>query len=448
MAISEKIYDNSPVWIQNAMCSIKGWLIKRRRYNKSFYKELYRYEHGLYDGAKELASFLQAIRKMPQYCQNIDDELIKKVAQGNMQPMERFPIIDKTYVKANYSNFLNPEYKDPLFEMRTSGTTGSGLIFPYSVEMEHRQWAVWWRYRRWLGIDFKTWCGWFGGKRIIAPDNKKKPYWRINRAGRQVMFSTFHLTEKTVTDYYSEILRRKLTWLHGYPSHITHLAALILKCDLHPLAHVEVITTGAENVLGNQISIIKQAFPKAILRQHYGLNEGVANISQTLEGEWKIDQDFCFVEFIPLSPDTPNVCRIIGTGFSNKAFPLIRYDTGDIATIEHIDGKNINVKSIDGRSSNVVYQPDGSSICEASLSIFLHDFMNVAEAQFHQDSLSNVDLWIVKGRNYSSEDEKLIRESFKRYFDRHMNLNIKYVDKVQRTSSGKLKLVISNLNTK
>ena len=96
MAISEKIYDKSPVFMQNTMCSIKGWLIKRRRYNKSFYKELFRYEHGLYDGAKELASFLQAVRDMPQYNRYIDDELIEKVAQGDMQPMERFPIIDKT----------------------------------------------------------------------------------------------------------------------------------------------------------------------------------------------------------------------------------------------------------------------------------------------------------------------------------------------------------------
>ena len=36
----EKIYDMAPVWVQNLMCSVKGWMIKRRRYGKGFFEEL------------------------------------------------------------------------------------------------------------------------------------------------------------------------------------------------------------------------------------------------------------------------------------------------------------------------------------------------------------------------------------------------------------------------
>lgn len=448
MSIIEKIYDQSPVFIQNMGINVKGWLIQRRRYNKGFYKELFRYEHGLYDGAKELALFLQSVRDMPQYSQYIDDELLHRVAQGDMKPMQRFPIIDKAYVKANYANFINPNFKGQVFEMRTSGTTGSGLIFPYSVEMENRQWAVWWRYRRGLGVDLDTWCGWFGGKRIIASCNKNKPYWRINHFGRQIMFSAVHLTENTVMDYHAEIKRRELLWLHGYPSNISRLAALMLRCDLPPLNDVKVITTSSENLLKYQIAIIKQAFPNAIVRQHYGLNEGVVAMNEVLEGTWKIEDDFCYVEFIPLSDDTPNVCRIVGTGFSNKAFPLIRYDTGDIVTIESYVDKSTYKLNVDGRSSNVIHQPNGGDICEASLSILMHDFMSVAEAQFHQIAITEIELWIVKGQRYNSEDEKKIYESCKRYFDKCMKLCIKYVDRIPRTSSGKLKLVVSDMDAK
>ena len=38
-------------------------------------------------------------------------------------------------------------FQGEIIIMKTRG----GLIFPYSVEMENRQWAVWWRYRRALG---------------------------------------------------------------------------------------------------------------------------------------------------------------------------------------------------------------------------------------------------------------------------------------------------------
>ena len=56
----------------------------------------------------------------------------------------------------------------------TSGTTGSGFNFPETREMEQKQWAVWWRFRKWHGINSSMWCGWFGG-RLIASINQKNP---------------------------------------------------------------------------------------------------------------------------------------------------------------------------------------------------------------------------------------------------------------------------------
>ena len=94
---------------------------------------------------------------------------------------------------------------------------------------------------------------------------------------------------------------------------------------------------------------------------------------------------------MPLSEKNPNVCRIVGTGFSNLAFPLVRYDTGDLATISKDEEGNVCIQSIDGRSSNVIKLPDGHEITEAALSILLHDFMHVIEAQFFQPASGTVD---------------------------------------------------------
>lgn len=311
--------------------------------------------------------------------------------------------------------------------------------------MENKQWAVWWRYRRALGIELDTWCGWFGGKRIIDPNNKKGPYWRINRPGKQVMYSSLHMTEDTVTLYWQDIQKRKLTWVHGYPSHIAKFAALALDMGLESLQDVRFVTTGAENLLGNQKLLMKKMFPNALIRQHYGLMEGVANISQDKEGKWKVDDDFAFVEFIPISKDNPNVCRIIGTGFSNPAFPLIRFDTGDIATVEQLPDGTTKVISINGRSSNVLRGPDGFEINEARLSIVLHDFNNIVECQFHQHSPTEIDLLVVKNKAYNDDDEQKLRENLAECFDKRMNVSILYTESIKRTKAGKLKLVISDI---
>lgn len=435
------IYDKAPVWVQNLMCSVKGAFIKRRRYGKQFYEELRKLEDGEYDQRKELYAFLTQARELPAY-----KGLIGEVTMENVYDvLHCMPIIDKSFVKSHLDELTNDSCTEPLFLMRTSGTTGGGLVFPYTVRMENKHWGVWWRYRRALGIDIDTWCGWFGGKRIIDPNCHKSPYWRVNKPGRQVMFSSMHITSETVDCYHEEIDYRKLTWLHGYPSHIAKFAALALDKGLAPLKDVKYVTTGAENLLGNQLSLMQKMFPNAIIRQHYGLMEGVANISQNKEGEWVVDDDFAYVEFIPVSDDNPNVCRIIGTGFSNPVFPLVRYDTGDIATIERKADGTVKVISIDGRSSNVLKGPDRFEINEARLSIVLHDFNNIVEAQFVQHTMTDIDLLVVRNLQYNDSDERQLQANITECFDKRMNVNIKYVNEVEKTKSGKLRLVVSEI---
>ena len=437
----QKLYDKAPVWVQNIMCSVKGWLIKRRRFGHQFFSELEAFEQGKYNSENELESFLEIAKNCVFYKETYEANSEKK----GEELLKTFPIITKSDVKAHMAEFVNLKCNEPKFEMRTSGTTGGGLVFPYTVRMENKHWAIWWRYRRRLGLNFDTWCGWFGGKRIIDPNNKKPPYWRINRPGKQVMFSTLHLTRETVGLFRDEIDKLKLPWLHGYPSHIAKFAAFALDAKLEPLLNVKWVTTGAENLLGNQMSLMQKMFPTAMIRQHYGLMEGVANISQDTNGEWQIDDDFAKVEFIPVSEDNPNVCRIIGTGFSNPAFPLIRYDTGDIATINRLEDGTIKVLSIDGRSSNVLNGPDGFEINEARLSIVLHDFNNIIEAQFIQHSLTDIELLIVRNSSYNDMDEQKLKANIAECFDKRMNVNISYVQEIERPASGKLKLVVNRM---
>ena len=416
-------------------------MIKRRRYGEQFFTELKAFEEGKYDPNEELESFLDVVKDVPYYANTFN---ANKGEKGEAL-LKEFPILTKTDVKSHIKDLTNEGCTEPKFDMRTSGTTGGGLVFPYTVRMENKHWAIWWRYRRRLGIDFDTWCGWFGGKRIIDPNCKKAPFWRVNRSGRQVMFSTLHLTRNTVADFRNEIERRKLPWLHGYPSHIAKFAAIALDAGLEPLLNVKWVTTGAENLLGNQLLLMKQMFPNAMIRQHYGLMEGVANMSQDINGDWIIDDDFAKIEFVPVSNDNPNVCRIIGTGFSNPAFPLIRYDTGDLASVEWSQDGGVKVLKIDGRSSNVIKGPDGFEINEARLSIVLHDFNNIVEAQFVQHSLENIVLKVVRNSAYNDKDEEKLKSNIAECFDKRMNVNIVYVEDIPRPISGKLKLVISEL---
>lgn len=434
----ETIYNHAPIWVQNVMCSAKGWQIQKRRYGNGFFKELDLLKRHAINPDEELSKFLKAIEHVPAY-RNVFNA---KVPGKGKVSIKDFPIINKAIVKAHLDDYLNPDFHGPMFLNHTSGTTGSGIVFPNSVAYENRQWATWWRYRNNLGIKFGTWCGWFSCAHMVVPINETKPpYWRINWPGRQVMFSSYHLNASNVASYFDEINRRGLTWIHGYASVIRFLCRLALEKGLPPATNVKFLTTGAENLLPAYIEDMRKVFPNALIRTHYGQTEGVANFSQTPTGDWEIDEDFAYVEFIPVDPGTPSRCRIVGTSFSNLAFPLVRYDIGDIATVEWSNGK-AKVLNIEGRENEYFVMKDGTTINTLRVYDIFKEAGNVVESQIRILGDDHVELAIVRGARYSANDEKEIIALARKYFTIATRVDISYVDKIERAASGKFKAVV------
>ncbi|HEX7167607.1 MAG TPA: hypothetical protein VF230_11565, partial [Acidimicrobiales bacterium] len=172
----------------------------------------------------------------------------------------------------------------------TGGTSGAPLRFPTTRIALQQQWAMWWRYRMWHGLSLGVWSAHFGGQPIVPASVTRPPFWRINRPSRQVYFSPLHLTAETAPVYTSEMRRRRLSWIHGYPSVIAMLASYILDSSLDP-GVIEWVTVGAENLTHGQAEVITAAFGVRP-RQHYGLAEGVANFSECVLGTLHVDEDF------------------------------------------------------------------------------------------------------------------------------------------------------------
>ena len=433
----QKIYDLAPIWVQNVMCSVKGWMIVRKRFSKDFLRELRHMERREENPDELLKNFLEEARNVPAYAEVFNS------SKGEVS-LNDFPIINKAYVKEHYEEFYNRNYKGPTLVIHTSGTTGTSINIPQSQSFEHRQWATWWRYREELGIEYDTWYGWFGsGVKLVPVKQKKPPYWRVDFVGKRVMFGTSHLNFDTVDDYVREIKRRNLSWLHGHASRLCYLSRLIIEKGIAPIENVRFVTTGSENLLPPNVIEIQRAFPNAIVRTHYGQTEGVANFSQTKEGDWRIDDDFAKVEFIPIDPKNLERCRIVGTNFSNPYFPLIRYDMGDIACVKWVDGKPI-VQGIEGRDNELITLANGTLVSAlVSYEIFC-DQENVREAQLRVlDSGHELELLVVKGSKFTAKDETAILEKTRRHLKDDICLSIRYTDAIPRAPSGKFRAVVS-----
>ena len=444
LGLLNRVYYNLPVWMQNVMCSAKGYVICKRRYKRQFYKYLYQYEKGEIDPERELRNFLEIANRTNFYNSLFAKSGFDLNTLDIYAEIRKLPILSKQDIIDNYQGIVNDKYVGKTIGIGTSGTTGVGLFFPMAVETEMKQWAVWWRYRRRLGITLGTWCGWFGGKIIVPTTQKKPPFWRINIPGHQVMFSYLHLTEHTISLYYQEIKKRQLPWLHGYACNIYLLASLIKSKQLPPLECVKFVTTGSDNLLDSYRLLIKQVFPCAEVHQHYGLGEAVANFSEDRDEVISVDEDFAYVEFLPLDKNTPELCRIIGTGFSNPAFPLVRYDTGDIARIGYSKQGKIQIFGIDGRSTEYIKLPGGRRIGITGLDNFEY-LTKIEAAQYVQKDLYSLTVKVVRRSGYDQEEEKALLNEIYSRIPKEMKVTIEYVDKLERTKSGKIRLIISEI---
>jgi phenylacetate-CoA ligase len=453
-SILKRLYRHAPVPLQNLGISLKGYQLRHRRFGGDFDDVLAATEtRDEWDRAAlqsyqrdRLSAFLETADEAPFWRSRFEEHGVDPSGERPFEELAKLPVLTKPEVK-NAQESLRPASidEDSLYDCHTSGTTGSGLQFTQTKSAIQEQWAVWWRYRRRFGLDRETWCGYFGGRPIVPVEDGEPPFWRVNAAGRQVMFSTYHLSPQTVDTYVAEIRERELEWLHGYPSALSLLATVAEDRGVEPPSSVEVVTTGAETLFDHQRAAIERVFD-ARVHQHYGLAEAVANISECPAGTLHVDEDFAYVEF--LSQDGSDGKRIVGTNWSNPAFPLLRYDTGDLATVSKsgcscgIPGRCVD--SLLGRVEDYVVRPNGARV--GRLDHIFKDAETVSEGQLYQPSRERVVVRIVPREDYTDRTEAQIRSKTRDRLGADINVDFEYREEIPRTDSGKIKFVVSDVD--
>ena len=359
--------------------------------------------------------------------------------------MAKLPILTKSQAQDHLAELAATGMpRERTRTVHTSGTTGGGLRFETTLHAIQEQWAMWWRYRHWHGIERGTWCGHFAGRSIVPLSQGDPPFWRYNRPGRQVIFSGYHMSPTNLGAYVDELRRRKPPWLHGYPSLLALLAARVLESQAELGYEIRWITTGAENLLPQQSELIRRAFGVRPV-QHYGMAEAVANISECDRGALHVDEDFAAIEFVP---QDSGMHAVVGTNFTNPVTPFVRYQVDDLVTLDPVVACGCGrpgrvVTRIDGRREDYVVLGNGTRI--GRMDHVFKDMVNVREAQIHQSRPGAMTIRVVRMPGYTEADEQaLLRETRQRVGD-EAEVRFEYVDRLERSAIGKLRFVVSEL---
>lgn len=449
----QAIYNRLPATLQDALVTLEGYRVRRQRLGGTFESRLEGYlerdvwdEHRLlaYKTAQRSAALEQAA-SAPFYRAWFDAAKADWRDFVDIESYRSLPIIYKSDLSKDIAAFMP---RPPLATDRTvstSGTTGTSFQFPISAEVESDQWAVWWRYRIRHGIRMGTPCALFAAAPVLAPDDTGRPY-RINRAGNEVRFSIFHISKDRIGSYAEAFEKYNLRWLHGNPTAIAQFCACYLESGRSARIEIDQLTVGSANLTPWQVKLMQAVFGMKP-RQHYGLSEAVANISELPTGRMAVDEDFSYTEFVDY-PDG-ELKRIIGTSFSNKSLSLLRYDTGDVCTLSEgcrDDSIQRYIETLDGRSTDYILLPGGRRV--ASLARPFHECTGFAEAQLVQHRDHSLTVRYIPGQDWQGEKALAVLEAaLRKRIGQELPLNFAEVASIQKTARGKSRLIVSELDS-
>lgn len=252
-------------------------------------------------------------------------------------------------------------------------------------------------------------------------------------------FSVYHLNEKNIESYISELGKKKIKWIHSYPSAISLIAKYMTENDIKLKNKIRFITTGSENLMDTQKDMIYNAFGVAPY-QHYGQAENVAIFSEDVDHKILVDEDFSAVEFIYDSE--LQIYKVVGTSLNNYAMPFIRYEIGDVVDYtETREGRRINF--IDGRRDDYIVLSNGTKV--GRLAHILNGVSNISESQIVQKKIGEITINIVRNNHYSKDDEAQLIRNLHNRIGCSEEINIEYVNEIPKTKNGKLRFVISEI---
>ena len=305
--------------VQHGACSAVGLHTQWTRYGRPFRRLLVEANERdswsqdrivAFRDARLRAFVAHAAKTTPYYRRSFADLGIAPEEIRSLDDLALLPILTKEEAQEQVAALTSTTVpRRAARTIHTSGTTGGGLRFSatYQSLREHR--AMWWRFRGWHGIDLHAWCAFFMGRSVVPVAQREPPFWRYNFPGRQIHFSAYHMGPATLDAYVGELRRRRPPWLHGFSSLLSLLAHHVVDNDIDLGYPIRWVTVAAENLLPQQAAVIEQAFGVRP-RQHYGMAEAVAHISECDAGRLHVDEDFAAVEFVPVGD---NRFRIVGT---------------------------------------------------------------------------------------------------------------------------------------
>jgi phenylacetate-CoA ligase len=452
MSLQEKIYFKSPVWLQNAMVSVYGAQLWYRRYagkHDEYLKQLHimgKYtpqQIQEYQNQEFLKVVRHAFEQVPFY-RNLSKETgLFANDFKSLDDITKLPIIEKEMVRQDPLQFCAQNYfKKKYVILKTSGSTGKPLPVYCDFDSRRKHYAFWSRLRNLYGVASVSKRATFFGKIVQLPDNDRPPFWRYDIAQKNLLFSSYHMSNQNLEAYCLKLKKYNPAEILGYPSSILTLARFVIEHNITSIRPKVVFTT-AETLFSHHKKIIEQAFNTPVVSQ-YGCVEMAVFAHQCENDVFHSHPEHGYFE---LTYNEFEEKEILCTGFVNRMMPLMRYRLGDVLDepvrkCTHIYNLPA-LGSVRGRTDDIITTPSGKQIGRMNTLFCAVD--GIIESQVIQEKKDLLRVLIVVDEKFNDDHLNNLKSEISKRIGTEMVFSIQIVDAIPKAANGKYKHVIKDI---
>jgi len=443
----QRIYDRTPVLVQNLLVSLSGYERNRSRYGRTYWSyrrwleefDSWSLDPKLEYQRAELVRFVKRAASSSPFYHQLYSDVDLDSFQG-VEDLARLPIVDKEMLRAHMDSVYTVPRRGNI-EGHTGGTTGKSLVVLFTPEDQMRRMAQLDHFKHRHGFEHRTMRrATFNGKHIVPPESSSRVFWRYNHACRQMIYSTFHIVEQNLDAYVESLNKFKPHALDGFFTSMVDVANYIDRHGIELTFSPVGIFPTSETVTDPGRALLERVFGAKVHNQ-YASSEGAPFVTECSAGA-------LHVELASGVFESTSDGEVLVTSFTTHGTPLIRYRIGDSMDFAghaacSCGAQSPIVTSISGRRDDYLYRADGAKINAGNVANLFKNMSNaLVRAQAIQDRRDEVRilLQVDRGR-YSAADDDLLRQEFAHKFGTGTTLRIEHVDAIPCESSGKHRLI-------
>ena len=392
---------------------------------------------------RSLVEFAHA--HVPYYRAILDDHGLTPQRLQSPHDLRDFPFLTREIVRTRFDD-LRARANLPRVHQRSSGGS-TGVPVTVLVDMRRMGFveAARMRAHRWFDVEVgaREIVLWASPIELTRQDRIRqiRDWWLNSR-----LLSAFDLGEDGLARYVEVIRRDQPVKMYGYASALFLLAAYFERESLPPPSRLRAVFTTAEPLFDFQRKIIEAALgcPVGV---EYGCRDGGLVALECPEGGLHIAAEGMYVEI--LDPDAEGRGEIVLTNLVSNAFPIIRYRTGDVGSLDPSPcrcGRGLpKLRGVEGRRTDFLVTPGGRVLHALSAIYILREIPAVREFRIVQEAVDHLVVHLVLRQPIGPTEEASMRAQFTALFGPEMRVDIVRADSLPRTASGKFRYVESRV---